>query len=185
MRTESGEAREWAISSPRPGRSLTYLPVAGWIQVFCSKPLAGLAACVGMIRAHVLPAFCASRHGDVTWSRTNIGRKYGRARRAHSWLCHENSFSNRLEISGPTSGLGIRICSSVRIYTRILWSPPVINPVIGAGPVDVRRDRRYLTTIGPQGALSQIWPSCRLGLQPLCLGDAGTGAVLSRCHRNP
>ena len=177
MRTESGEAREWAISSPRPGRSLTYLPVAGWIQVFCSKPLAGLAACVGMIRAHVLPAFCASRHGDVTWSRTNIGRKYGRARRAHSWLCHENS--------GPTSGLGIRICSSVRIYTRILWSPPVINPVIGAGPVDVRRDRRYLTTIGPQGALSQIWPSCRLGLQPLCLGDAGTGAVLSRCHRNP
>ena len=32
----------------------------------------------------------------------------------------------------PRSGLEIPECSSVRIYTRIPWSLPVISPVIGA-----------------------------------------------------
>jgi hypothetical protein len=31
----------------------------------------------------------------------------------------------------PRSASKFANCSSVRIYTRILWSPPVINPVIG------------------------------------------------------
>ena len=54
--------------------------------------------------------------GVITWSRTHIGRKYGRARRAHFVAVPRNS-------SGASK---FAICSRRPYLTRILWSPPVL-----------------------------------------------------------
>jgi len=55
--------------------------------------------------------------GVIAWSRTNIGRKYGRARRAHFVAVPRNS-------SGASK---FSICSRRPYLTRILWSPPVLT----------------------------------------------------------
>ncbi len=62
--------------------------------------------------------------GVITWSRTNIERKYGRARRAHFVAVPRNSSGIVSEISGPASGLEI----------RDLFAPSVSTPIFSGRP---------------------------------------------------